>query len=156
MIFQRAQDGAVILGDRALEIFDHYRQLDGTMPEAGGVLLGRFIQGTSDIVVDDATTPGNGDAASRFTFRRSRRRAQVIIEQAWRESGGTRNYLGEWHTHPENDPSPSSTDIANWLRIVEKARYEQKSLFFVIVGLRSIFIWEALRSSKIFQLSNIG
>ncbi len=147
----------MVLGEGALEIFDRYRQLDGTAPEAGGVLLGRFIQGTSDIVVDDATTPGDGDAASRFTFRRSRRRTQAIIEQVWQESGGTRNYLGEWHTHPEDDPSPSAVDLANWRRIVETARYEQKSLIFVIVGLRYIGTWEVLRSSKkVIQLSNSG
>lgn len=155
MIFRRAQDGTVVLGEGALEIFDRYRQRNRTAPEAGGVLLGRFVQGTSDIIVDDATPPGDGDTASRFTFRRSRRRAQAIVAQVWRESGGTRNYLGEWHTHPEDAPSPSAVDLANWQRIVATARYEQNSLFFVIVGLKNIGTWEVLRSSRmIIQLSS--
>lgn len=144
-----------MLGKEALAIFDRYRQLDEDASEAGGVLLGRFIQGTSDIVVDDVTTPGNNDAATRFTFRRSRQGTQIIIEQVWRASGGTRNYLGEWHTHPENDPSPSAVDLANWRRIIDTARYEQTSLFFVIVGLRYIRIWEVSKSSKkVIQLGN--
>lgn len=148
MSFRRAQEGVVVLGERALEIFDRYRQLDRNALEAGGVLLGRFIQGTNDIIVDDATAPGHDDAASRFTFRRSRRRTQGIIEQVWRESRGTCNYLGEWHTHPEDNPSPSTIDLANWQRIVDTARYEQENLLFVIVGLRHICVWEVSKSSK--------
>lgn len=147
MNFIRAQGGIVAIGERAMAIFNRYRQINATAPEAGGVLLGRFIQDTSDIVVDDVTTPGLDDVASRLTFRRSRRRTQELINQAWHKSGGTRNYLGEWHTHPEDDPSPSAVDLRNWHRIVKAAHYEQDTLIFVIVGLRQIRMWEIFRSS---------
>lgn len=144
-----------MLGEQALTTFARYCQHDAIASEAGGVLLGRFIQGTSDIVVDDVTMPGEGDTASRFAFRRGRRRTQQLIDQAWHDSGGTRNYLGEWHTHPEDDPTPSPTDRKNWQRIAAMAHYEQESLFFVIVGRKYTRIWEASKSSgTLFRLDD--
>lgn len=155
VIFRRTQGGTVTLGQEAWAILNRYRQNDATAPEAGGVLLGRFIKETHDIVVDNVTTPGIGDAASRLTFRRGRRRTQTLIDRAWHESGGARNYLGEWHTHPEDEPSPSGIDLGNWKRIVETARYEQDSLLFVIVGRRHVRIWEVFRASGVVnQLGN--
>ena len=52
------------------------------------------------------------------------------------------NYLGEWHTHPEDVPSPSSHDRRDWLRTLDTAQFEQSFLFFIIVGRTSIGVWE--------------
>ncbi len=43
-------------------------------------------------------------------FFRNVKKAQRIAEHAWKESNGERLYLGEWHTHPEDVPSPSRDD----------------------------------------------
>jgi integrative and conjugative element protein (TIGR02256 family) len=41
------------------------------------------------------------------------------------------DYLGEWHTHPEEKPIPSFLDISEWRKICS-ARKER--MIFVIVG----------------------
>jgi len=79
----------------------HYVQDVPTKPEAGGVLLGRHILETGDIIVDLITEPMPSDRQGRFRFFRARRPHQAAIDRAWRASGGTYTYLGEWHTHPE-------------------------------------------------------
>ena len=57
-------------------------------PDAGGVLLGRHILGTGDIIVDCITAPMPSDRQSRFRFFRARRPQQAAIDHAWRANGG--------------------------------------------------------------------
>jgi|SRR5712692_8642653 len=109
--------------------------------EAGGILLGRHILGTDDIVVDVITTPMLGDRRSPFRFYRARRRHQEVIDRAWRESGGTCTYLGEWHTHPELRPAPSLLDRLGWQRKLLVDRFTEP-IFFVIVGISETRVWE--------------
>jgi integrative and conjugative element protein (TIGR02256 family) len=109
--------------------------------EAGGVLLGRHIVDSDDIVIDKVTTPQPGDRSSRFRFIRARRRHQKLIDAAWCESNGTVTYLGEWHTHPERVPHPSLVDRVGW---VKKLLFDDfaDALFFVIVGTEGVGVWE--------------
>ena len=140
--FNRRSSGAVKLSARASEVFHRYVQRRPGDTEAGGIMLGRLILNSDDIVIDEATEPQVEDRRSRFFFWRSNKPAQRRVQQAWSESEGTQVYLGEWHTHPEDIPSPSAVDIDNWKTILRKSRYEQGFLFFAIVGRRAIRIWE--------------
>jgi integrative and conjugative element protein (TIGR02256 family) len=117
--------------------------------EAGGILLGRILVKNEHVVVDEVTAPGRHDHRSRFRFFRAERPAQTAVNEAWTHSGGEINYLGEWHTHPEDDPTPSQHDRADWQRLVATQRYEQDALFFVIVGRRTIRAWELSRGQAV-------
>lgn len=133
-----------------------YRQLAPHQCEAGGVLLGRHLLGTADIVVDDLTEPMPGDTRSRLRFSRQQRSHQRRIDAAWLLSQGTCIYLGEWHTHPELDPTPSSTDLADWRRHLRADVYDGDSLYFVIVGIGFIRAWEGERTGRISPLDRFG
>jgi integrative and conjugative element protein (TIGR02256 family) len=101
---------------------------------------------SDDIIIDEVSVPSREDRRTIFAFFRARRPAQKKVNEAWRTSLQTRNYLGEWHTHPEKDPSkPSPKDMADQLRIVNRAKYEQESLFFIIVGTAALRVWEFAR-----------
>jgi len=133
-----------------------HRQLCEEGPEAGGILLGRLIMGSPDIVVDQAVGPSPEDRRGRYFFFRARQPAQMIIDQAWNDSRQTLNYLGEWHTHPEDDPLPSTVDRRDWAQITARAGFEQSSLLFVIVGRVYIRMWEVPKASgKLISLSSI-
>lgn len=116
--------------------------------EAGGVLLGRRIIDTTDIVVDEVTVPMAGDRRRRNSFRRGRRAHQAIIDRVWRESSGTCGYLGEWHTHPEESPTPSSVDLRDWNRILKNDVFDGDYLYFIIVGYRHLKVWEAAKNDS--------
>lgn len=134
-----------------------HRQFGEGTPEAGGILLGRLIKGSPDTVVDQALGPSAEDRRGRFSFFRARQPAQVLVDQVWQTSGQTLNYLGEWHTHPEDDPSPSCIDRRDWSRITARARFEQPSLLFVIVGRVHLRVWEMPKaSSKPIPLVRLG
>jgi integrative and conjugative element protein (TIGR02256 family) len=125
-----------------------FRQLASTSSEGGGMLLGRVLIDSGHSIVDVATEPLPNDRRGRFFFLRKRSGAQKLVDEHWLRSGGTCNYLGEWHTHPERFPQPSCKDIRNWLKIVKKARYSDPSLFFVIVGIDEIGVWQVTRADK--------
>ena len=110
-------------------------------PEAGGILLGRHIVDSDDVIIDRVTVPQSGDRQTRTRFFRARRRHQDALDEAWRISGGTCTYLGEWHTHPETIPTPSWVDRANWRRKLLTDRFTAP-IFFVIVGTIEMRVWE--------------
>lgn len=157
MKFQRFDGGVVELASAVVTVLDRFRQLEAGAPEAGGMLLGRLINESHDLVVDEATEPGKRDRKGRYFFFRRRSHAQKRVDEVWFASHSTVNYLGEWHSHPEDDPSPSGTDINNWLTICRKARYEQDCLVFVIVGRKTLRMWELCRSSgKLRELNSLN
>jgi integrative and conjugative element protein (TIGR02256 family) len=147
MNFLCPANGVVSFGQAVTNILDYQRQVDVASHEAGGMLLGRLIDGTNDVVVDEGTEPTAKDRRGRFFFDRAKAAAQHYINLVWRQSKSTRVYLGEWHTHPEDDPTPSDHDLGNWRRIAKKARYDQDFLIFVIVGRKKIRVWVCDKSS---------
>ena len=120
-------------------------------PECGGVLLGRFIKESKDIIVDMVTKPMKGDKQTRYSFKRLSPLHQFIIDSEWNKSKGTCNYLGEWHTHPEPVPTPSRVDINDWKRKLKTDIFSSRFLYFVIAGTKSIKMWEGDRRTKDIQ-----
>nr|WP_288452806.1 Mov34/MPN/PAD-1 family protein [uncultured Anaerostipes sp.] len=79
--------------------------------EAGGILLGNYIPSENRYIITEATCPSFWDKRGPNSFIRNKKAAQKIINKRWTESSGTINYLGEWHTHGCDVPTPSNTDI---------------------------------------------
>lgn len=145
MVWHRPSGGCLFLTTAPLVQVDRFRQRDAAASESGGILLGRIILEALDVYIDEVTVPSRWDRASRFSFFRSARPAQRAVRRAWEQSAGTHNYLGEWHTHPEPIPRPSSTDLEDWQRIARTASFEQEALFFLIAGTGEIRAWEVAR-----------
>lgn len=136
----------------ALQIMWRFRQIEPHLAEAGGVLLGRHLLDGSAIIVDTITTPLSDDKRTRTKFFRAQRQHQAIIDEAWRTSNSTCTYLGEWHTHPEPTPTPSSIDWADWKRRLLSDRYSEP-IFFVIVGMNHLSAWEGRCNGALASLS---
>ena len=122
-------DGFILIEDQVIRIFDRYRQRSPDSPEAGGILLG--YRRELHLHVIDATLPLETDSRSRTRFFRSADPHQRAAYSRWRESGGTVDYVGEWHTHPEVNPCPSTIDRLGWERISNSGR---SPMLFVIAG----------------------
>jgi len=149
LTFARRRGGRVEFGAAAVRTLLSNRQTDVRSTESGGVLLGRFVEGTENVVVDEATEPTTYDRRRRLFFRRAKAQAQKLVDIAWTQSSGTRNYLGEWHTHPEQDPHPSPHDVTEWIRVSQEAVYEQEALVFVIVGIETVGVWEVVKTTQV-------
>lgn len=143
-------DGIVVqIDNRAVGGMWKHRQRYVWSREAGGILLGCLGLDERAILIGDITKPGRQDVRGRQFFKRGRHRAQICVDSAWRKSKGIVNYLGEWHTHPEDDPFPSSADLANWRRIACEVRCDQDDLITIIVGRKQMRAWMVKKGSGV-------
>lgn len=147
LLFHRPCGGVVKVAPEALEQMFLFRQVEADSQEAGGVLLGRHILGCRDIVIDEVTSPAPSDRRLRLSFHRSHAYHQEVINSRWRNSRGTCQYLGEWHTHPETFPTPSSVDFLDWRRRLQVDQFAGDALLFIIIGTVGAGAWEGLRHS---------
>lgn len=152
--FKRTNGAILKVSKEALEVMLSFRQNKKSDREAGGILLGRYIRNSFDIIIDEVSAPVSKDKRSRFGFRRTKKSHQKIIDDRWRESGGTCQYLGEWHSHPEPLPNPSTVDIKDWKRRLKKDVVDGDHSFFVIIGTNEIGIWEGFR--KLTQINKLA
>lgn len=131
----------------------HVQHTSGA-PEAGGVLMGRHLLDSEDLVVDDITIPQLRDRQRRFSFFRSKRHSDIAREE-WAAAKGRLAYLGTWHTHPEQDPTPSVVDKNDWKKAVAKDSFEGDRLFFPIIGIERMRVWSVSRSGVVEELQEV-
>ena len=145
LTFQNKEGHRFKITWEVITILMQYRQDNTNRLEAGGILLGRYLRGSNNVIVDRTTVPMMGDQRSRHRFYRESSTHQKLLDKAWKESTGTCNYLGEWHTHPEADPFPSMMDIFNWRKRFLIDHIDSDRLYFVIVGTEHIKVWQVYR-----------
>ena len=121
----------------AFVVFSKYIQLDATAPESGGIILG-YVRG-EHLEITEVTEPASGDERRRFFFLRRPRGHQEIAQKRWAESQGLIRYLGEWHTHPEDFPSPSCLDRMEWKSSAKK-RKDSRPQLGIIVGRKALHV----------------
>ena len=83
MKYLRPCGGLLEVGEDCLVTLCGYRQLKQCSLEAGGVLLGRRIDASQDVVIDAATAPSTADKRMRRFFSRARSPAQLKVDAAW-------------------------------------------------------------------------
>ncbi|MBD8051807.1 Mov34/MPN/PAD-1 family protein [Limnohabitans radicicola] len=126
-----------------LETFCQYVQASDTDCEAGGLLLGS-VHG-AHMLIQQATVPTAWDKRFRHLFERMPFGHEAIALSRWMASQGTVRYLGEWHSHPEDHPHPSSLDRLEWGRLSAK-RQDKRPMLAVIVGRKALYV-ELVQSS---------
>lgn len=145
VLVHRASMARLKLAEHVLGRLRRFAQTSPGALEAGGVLLGRRVDGSLDTIVDSISHPLAADCRTRTSFHRSARPHQRIIDVAWRASGGVLGYVGEWHTHPEPHPSASSVDIHDWHRRLRADKVDAQDVYFLIVGTVDIVGWRGDR-----------
>jgi integrative and conjugative element protein (TIGR02256 family) len=103
--------------------------------ERGGILLGK--RRGPHLEVTEATRPMRWDSSTMFSFCRSANGHSEIAIKRWKQSSNIVDWIGEWHSHPENDPTPSSIDVRSWNEITEQ---RTAPMVFLIVGWKSCWI----------------
>jgi integrative and conjugative element protein (TIGR02256 family) len=119
----------LVLSDEVLSYVRAHRQLEHCANEAGGQLFG--VVSPQEVLITVATGPYAADTRSRFSYRSSPQAANAAIET---QEGGGLSYLGEWHTHAEGRPTPSSYDKATMSAISKKSTLRAGAAMMLIVG----------------------
>lgn len=130
-------DKAVLLNFDAavLEVFTKHIQRRVRDCEAGGILMGTVHE--ASLLVKEASGPTGRDVRRQYFFERMPFRHRALARSRWRSSAGTMRYLGEWHTHPLDHPTPSPLDRIEWTQLARK-RADGRPMLAVIVGRRSL------------------
>lgn len=141
MIYESPHSVVTISADVCRVLFK-YRQGWAGKTEACGVLIGEgdVDQGIYNLV--KVTTPMLRDVRRRTYFKLRDKGHQKAIDKEWKRFSGARFYLGFWHTHPEPFPHPSRLDIENWKENYSLNKGHVPSLFYPIVGMKELAIWE--------------
>ena len=130
MIYPIANSGQrVIFSDEVLAHFAKYRQIRWWQREAGGQLFAQFK--LPNIVVVEATGPRPGDSRSRYGYRPDRKAEQREIVD--RHAKGL-HFVGDWHTHPEDLPTPSGSDEESIKEAFVQSRHVLNAFLLVITG----------------------
>jgi len=123
--------------------------------EAGGIIIGALRRKDSrpmsltlppHIEVIGITTPFADDDRTRNSFVRKSKSHIKAVKKAKLASNNNIDYLGEWHTHPEDNPSPSGVDQLHW----EKNLFNRHAVL-IIVGRKSIWLgyWDGKVAVKL-------
>jgi integrative and conjugative element protein (TIGR02256 family) len=119
----------ILLSSTVVETIAADLKKHGHNKERGGILLG-FRRGPH-LHIHEATFPMRWDVGTMSSFRRSSNGHAEIALRRWRQSNRTTDWVGEWHSHPEEYPSPSSIDLQSW-QIITRDR--DAPMAFVIMG----------------------
>lgn len=128
----------VIITETVINIIDSFKQINRKDNESGGVLFGQINE--NNIYILKASTPNKYDRASRYSFECNKDAAQILIDFEFINSSNKTIYIGEWHTHPENYPSPSGIDKGMIKNQYFKNRLNEPLLILLIQGLKGLYV----------------
>ncbi|WP_108004634.1 Mov34/MPN/PAD-1 family protein [Mycoplana dimorpha] len=122
-------DLAVEILPEAMSLILHHRQRRFYYRESGGQMFARLSPNRWCIEV--VTGPRCGDRRGRFQFWPDRRAEQDEINRFYDQG---LEFVGDWHTHPEDFPRPSRNDIDSVDNIVRKSVHSLPGILMCIVG----------------------
>lgn len=141
--------GSIIcLSPEVLNHFYTHRQGHGAKSEVGGQLFAEFISDQVRIV--RATGPNATDKRGWTWFNPDRRRQNAEIKRLFSQG---LHFVGDWHTHHEPQPMPSTLDLASMRDCFKKSRHQLKVFVMVIVG-QACFpagLWVGLHGSDVLE-----
>ncbi|MEW5953163.1 MAG: Mov34/MPN/PAD-1 family protein [Bacillota bacterium] len=147
LVYKIVPYGRLKVAPQPLSKMLSYQQHQHDVTESGGLVAGRYLLDCDDIVIDVVTVPMKGDIQERYFFKKNAINHQRLLEMHWKQSKGTCNYIGDWHTHPEPIPHPSSHDCDQWLKVLKETKTDQVFIFFIVVGTQQVRIWQGFRKS---------
>ncbi len=130
-----------------LETIRTYIQYERCTPEAGGILAGKENVSDRNLIIDFLTEPMHHDVCKRTRFIRKDKNHKAQFQRLYHDNDETYRYVGEWHTHPEANPSYSFIDLENWCKLANEDQYN-KDHFQLIAGTEFVRIWKVDKNMK--------
>ncbi len=127
--------------------------------ETGGILVGYYTK-KHDIAVLTAVSTAPADSRhGRNWFERGVHGLQYWLRSLWNSK--RYYYLGEWHFHPNQSPTPSGEDMQQMRSIAESARYRCPEPLLLVIGGNPRGNWTAQvslfpRAKDVVELIQLG
>lgn len=140
MVILESDNSKIKISNYVLQVIFNYVQIKYVDTEAGGILIGRENLGNENIVLEYSTAPMQKDVRRRTRYLRKDSRHVEYYRKLYDENNGIYAYYGEWHTHPEDNPTYSSIDLDNWRKIAKEDPKEIQ--YHIIAGRKSLVMWK--------------
>jgi integrative and conjugative element protein (TIGR02256 family) len=123
--------------------------------ETGGALVGRALKNDT-LLVTAASGPGPRAVLERHSVLIDGEFTQRFCDQARRQTGGTEDYVGDWHKHTGLSLEPSTQDIRA-MQIMANFEYSPTNFPISLIYRRrceafSTYIWDG--SDKLRPISS--
>ena len=116
-------------------------------------MLGKFNKEENTYIITNISTTNSKDRKGKYYFIRNKKQAQLVINKYWENSNGEINYLGEWHTHDEQYPTPSFVDKQLVKQMLNNKNIEINNVFMIILGNNeNLYICTIDNNKKIYEL----
>jgi integrative and conjugative element protein (TIGR02256 family) len=125
--------GFLLIESKVIKSIFEYRQIGIKDAEAGGILVGEYR--SPHIRISEMTAPQVDDVRTRTGFHRKSRFHDQFAKACWDNTQGCQTWLGEWHTHPEAYPHPSTIDVTNWVKYLPS-----RPMILLIQGYESCWV----------------
>ncbi len=140
--------GKVVIAPEVYRNLQQYRQ-NGRKHETGGALAGYKVDDDTWVICS-LMHPSPKNKSGRTWLERDLAAAQEFANRVHGQSAGQLTYIGEWHTHPEKHPTPSSADTGMLNDILSGSRPKPPFLFGLILGTHGdICLWYQDRKSRV-------
>lgn len=136
----------IVLVDSVVAHVTQFAQHDSQANEAGGQLFARLEE--NRVIVAEATGPRPTDYCSRASFRPDRSAERKEIKSYHRRG---LHFVGDWHTHPEPVPTPSTTDVASITECYSRSIHSLGAFVLLIVGTKDppLGFWLSLHNESV-------
>jgi integrative and conjugative element protein (TIGR02256 family) len=123
--------GTLELSEAVIAHLEKHKQRRWLAKEAGGQLFSPLIKPlTLDIV--DITGPRPTDKRSVYGYRPDRAAERAEIDERYLHG---LHFVGDWHTHKQEIPEPSSTDLQNIRDTVRDSHHDLAGFVLIVVGM---------------------
>lgn len=100
--------------------------------EFGGFLIGCYSEDNKHLHITNTILPKKFQS-TKYSFERSTKGIENEFTEFYK--GNPRKiYIGEWHTHPDNNSIPSTTDIAAINTIINSKNASIANPILLIIG----------------------
>lgn len=141
LVFEAQDKSLVVVSVEVANTLISYRQLNDSSLESAGVLIGE--RRNIHIIIKTLSEPSPTDFRSRFMVDRVSKHHQKAVDDAFKKSNGDWQYLGEWHTHPEDIPVPSMTDYSSWYKNLKTS----DPRILIIVGRTDFWVGKKIQNN---------
>ncbi len=100
--------------------------------EFGGFLMGNYSDDLTQVNITNTVLPIKYKA-SKYQFERETTGINKTLKRYYEQIPKT-YYIGEWHTHPDNLPIPSTTDINAINKIINNKDHTIQNPILLIIG----------------------
>lgn len=102
--------------------------------ERGGILMGELYLNKNLIIITDIIEAPS-KILKQYNYEMNVDYIQQKIDTVWTKSHGSKTYLGDWHTHPEENPKPSFQDYITFSKNYFQSSFDHNFLIYIIFGL---------------------